>query len=188
MGMRVWIENGTLKVYIGKEKTFERGKLLSETWQIDKSFIRGEPYTMVVLDQADYVSFIRKANKWGAEISNEAQAYVAETERKEREAYERKKEEERQESVLKRAEILLSKGCGLCPNLDSKNRLCTYANAPVRYKSAELEQEFEDWKESRATKERRFFATAYPCQGCKTIVEANKILQKEKEDGKQANL
>ena len=189
MGMRVWMENGKLKVYIGEDKTFERRKLLSETWQMEKSFIRGEPYTMIVVDQADYVPFIRKADKWGAEISEEAQAYVLETERKEREVYERKKETERQEAVLKRAEILLNKGCGLCPDLDARKGLCAHANTPVRYKSAELEKELEDLKESRATKERRFFATAYPCVGCKTIVEANKILQlKEKEDGKQANL
>ena len=192
MGMRVWFENGKLKIYFGAERTEQRNKLL---WALDRAgawivdVLKGESDTATVVDVFRFEDVISTATYCGAEISQDAKEYVEERERRRRQVLSGGIRDGSDEAVLRRAETLLERGCGLCPNLDSKKGLCKYANTPVKYRGEEVEREFEDWKEARATDERRFYAKAYPCQGCETIVEANKILKaKEKEDGKQANL
>lgn len=192
MGMRVWFEGGRLKVYFGTERTAQRSELL---WAVDRAgawivdVLKGESDTATVVDRFRWEAVITKAIYCGAEISQDAKEYVEERQRRREQALSWGKGEKPNETILRRAELLLEDGCGWCPNLDLENRRCKYAKAPVRYRDEEVEREFEDRKEARATGERRFYATAYPCQGCETIVEAKKILEaKEKKNGKQANL
>lgn len=204
--MKLYFEDGKLKLYIGEEATEQRRKFLHDTYYIFRDWDKGNRYTQVVQLESQYKYMIKEAKRHGVEVDQEVDGiyqYILRTEEEERE---RQRKMEAQQRVIASANTRQSQGCGLCEYLEytpahieivdgekkyvGGRHTCSYAKRVCRYRSEDIEYEFEISKEVHAFGApidgscRDYIARPFPCVGCKYLADARKAweeINKEKE-------
>jgi hypothetical protein len=204
--MKLFFDDGKLKLFIGEEATEQRRALLHDTYYIFRDWDQGNRYTQVVQVEGQYKYMIKEAKRHGVEITQEVEDFYQYTLRKEDEERERQRKMEAQQRVIENANVRQSRGCGLCEYLEytpahievvdgvkkyvSGQHTCSYAKRVCRYRSEDIEYEFEISKEVRAFGApidescKDYIARPFPCAGCKYMAEARKAweeINKEKE-------
>lgn len=204
--MKLFFEDGKLKLFIGEEATEQRRKFLHDTYYIFRIWDEKQPYTQVVQVESQYKYLIQEAKRHGIEIDQEVEDVYQYLIRKEEEERERVKKMEDQRKAIESAETVQERGCRWCNHLEytpahiewvdgekvyvGGRHTCSYAKRMCRYRSQDIEYEFEIRKEVRAFGKpiddscRDYVARPFPCVGCKYLEAARKAweeINKEKE-------
>lgn len=177
--MKLYIEEGKLKILLDEENTPERHGFLHDTFSFFKRWDT-KKNVMVVEFKSHWKYIIKYAKKYKFEIAQDVERYYHETMEEERRKEEREAELRRRDEILKAAESRKKNGCSFCQHLKYEGHLhlCTYAARYCLYKPYELEYEFECRKEAKAlNKPVEWFATPYPCNGCEYLKKALEVLE-----------
>lgn len=208
--MKVYFESGQLKLHIGEEQTEQRRKFLYDIYYIFREWEKGNPYTQVVQVESQYKYIIKEAKRHGVEITQEVEdwyQYRLQIEAAERE---RKEKEEARKRAIENADFRQKNGCGLCEHLEyvpahvesvngekkyiGGQHTCSYAERACRYRSCDIEYEFEIAKEVKAfgmpisESGRDYVAPPYPCAGCKYLEEARKAWEEINKERDKTNV
>lgn len=181
--MRLFFEDGELKILVDEENTYERKKFLYNTYGYFKRWDKNQKNVLIVELAKHWIYHVQEAiflQERGRqfEIDPDVEQWYKKEEEENRKAYELEQEKKRREEILKRAESVKQNGCGLCQHLrmEGYRHLCTYAAKYCLYKPYELEYEFECRKEAKAlNKPVEWFATPYPCNGCEKLKQALEV-------------
>jgi hypothetical protein len=204
--MKLYFEDGKLKLYIGEEATEQRRKFLHDTYYIFRDWDKEHHYTQVVQLESQYKYMIKEAKRHGVEVTQEVEDVYQYLLRVEEEERLRKQKTETQKRAIETANAYQRKGCGLCTHLEytpahievvdgvkkyiGGRHTCSYAKRMCRYRSEDIEYEFEISKEVNAFGApidescRDYIARPFPCAGCKYLEyarEAWEEINKEKE-------
>lgn len=199
--MRVFFEDGALKIKLPEETTERRRRFLYDIYHVMRDWDKTQSYTLVVQLESQYKYVIASAKRNGVELTQEVEDYFVYKIQKDKEDAERRVRESARKAVIERAESKQKNGCGFCEYLeyiqghieevDGRKRYihgrhyCKHAISPCRYRAEDVEYEFECYKESKAFHEpKAFIAPPYPCAGCIWLEQAQKAweeINKEKE-------
>lgn len=203
--MKVYFENGKLKLQIPEEATDKRRKFLYDTYYIFKEFTE-EKGVMEVQVESQWKHFIAAAKRHDLYITQEVEDYYQFQLQKEREEAERKRIEEQRKRDITAADTKQGHGCGMCIHLEyapahweevdgkkvwvAGRHYCKYAMDVCRYRALDVEYEFEYFKANRyynppiGYNPPAFVAKPFPCAGCEYLEKANKAwteINKEEE-------
>ena len=208
--IKIYFEDGQLKIKLPKEKTEESRKFLYDAFHI---FLcsEGENVMLVQVEsQWKYLIALAKhrTHRDVAEITQDVEDYYQYQERLDREKAERKRIEEQRKEAIDRANNRQHNGCQSCIHLEYVNahweevngekvwvggrHFCKYAMESCRYRAFDIEYEFEYYKANRyynptpGYNPPPFVAEPFPCAGCEYLEKANKAweeINKEKENG-----
>jgi hypothetical protein len=204
--MKLYFEEGKLKLYIGEEATEQRRKFLHDTYYIFRDWDKDNPYTQIVQVEGQYKYIIKEAKRHGVDITQDVEDYYQYLLQKEEEDRKRKARMEAQQRAIEKGDFKQTNGCGWCEYLEytpahiefsvgerkyiSGQHTCSYAKRACRYRSADIEYQFEISKEIKAFGApidescRDYVAKPYPCAGCKYLEESRKAweeINKERE-------
>ena len=204
--LKVYFENGELKLQIPEEATEQRRKFLYDTYHIFKEFT-ADKCVMKVQVESQWKHFIAAAKRHEIYITQEVEDYYQYQLRLDEERAERKRIEEQRERAIKSANTRQSHGCSMCEHLEYVNahwqevngekvwvagrHYCKYAMDSCRYRASDVEYEFEYYKAHRfynpppGYNPPAFVAQPFPCAGCEYLEKANKAweeINKEKEN------
>ena len=204
--MKVYFENGELKVLLPELRTEQSHKFLHDAYYVFMDWAE-EKRVLVVQVESQWKQLIAIAKRNSVELTQEVEDYYQYQVRIDAERAERKRVEEQRKQAIARGDGKQSGGCGFCEHLEYVNahtemvngervyvagtHHCSYAMRVCRYKADELEYQFEIRKEMRnyvptiGYNPPAFVAKPYPCAGCKYLEASDKAwaeINKEKEN------
>lgn len=203
--MKLYFEDGKLKIDVGEKETIEQYNLINDMWHIQK-LCDGDSTTIAVIEfESQYLLAVDVAVKHGIEITQDVLDYY--TYKKNCKEEEKRKKlhisslEGDRNAALSKVETYKSRGCWLCPHLQYTKGHYEEINGRKRYVSARFWCEYADrsclFSEEELEIERKnrgeyikyaeygivgqvdgyYMATPYPCRGCRWMVEAHHILE-----------
>lgn len=203
--MRVYFENGQLKIKLPEEQTEQSRKFLYDTYYIFKQFT-AEKGVMEVQVESQWKQLIAAAKRKGIDITQEVEDYYQYRLRLDQEEAQRKAVEEDRKKAIQSANVRQQSGCGMCIHLEyapahweevdgkkvwvAGRHYCKHAMEVCRYRASDVEYEFEYYKANRYYNPPQgynppaFVAQPFPCAGCEYLEKANKAwedINKEKE-------
>lgn len=209
-GMKLFFEDGKLKLYIGEEATEQRRKFLHDIYYIFRGWDNGSSYTQIVLFESQYKYVIREAKRNGVEITQEVEDVYQHSLRVEEEERKRRAKIEEQKRIIETANAHQKNGCGMCDYLEytpahiemvdgerkyvGGRHTCTYAERVCRYRSEDIEYEFEISKEVRSFGApidescKDYVARPFPCVGCKYLADARKAWEEINKERDKTNV
>ena len=207
--IKIYFDNGQLKVRIPECDSIPRHDFLYDTYHIFKEWT-DEQGVMLVQVESQWKHLIAYAKRWNHapyfELTQDVEDYYAYQVETDDKKAERKRIEEERKQAIESANNRQRRGCGMCIHLEYANahweevdgvkvwvggkHYCKYAMEVCRYKSEDVEYEFEYYKANRyynpppGYNPPAFVAQPFPCAGCEYLEKANKAwedINKEKE-------
>ena len=210
--IKIYFEDGLMKIRIPEEDTIERRRFLRGLGACGRDWTE-EKNVLYVLEECSW-GFVAKAAHWPENINNvecsqEVEDFHQEQLRIARERVERERRIEDLKRTISWANTRQTNGCGFCEHLEyvpahwedlgngekqyvAGRHFCNYAVSPCRYRWDDIEYAFEVHKEVQAfgtplyKVPKPWVAPPYPCAGCEHLEKAEKAweeLEKEKENG-----
>lgn len=203
--MKLYFEEGKLKLYIGEECE-QRRKFLYDVYYIFREWEKGKLNTQIVQVEGQYKYIIKEAKRHNVEITQDVEDYYQYCLEQEAFEFERKRKADEWKRVIEQGDFKQRNGCGFCEYLEyvpahveyengerkyiPGRHTCGYAKRACRYRSCDVEYEFEMYKEIKAFGTpidptlRNWVASPYPCAGCKYLEESTnawEAINKEKD-------